>query len=211
LGALISTLNQLSLSITKPTNKTVGFCFIIIRRLNKLQQQQESRIELIIGPMFSGKTTEMLRRLTRYQIAGKKVVLLRPNKDTRDYLTHDKRSSNIKEKLLRYVCEFNTDYYDVIGIDEGQFFSDLNLINTLAYYKNKIIIISGLSSDANQNGYDSILSVIPLSETITKLNAVCEDCCSDYGSFTVKKDKSNTNEIGGKDLYKAVCRSCLNK
>lgn len=179
----------------------------------------QGKIELIIGPMFSGKTTELLRRLNRYKIAGKKVVLLRPFKDERDYLTHDKLSSTIDEVFISEINQVPISPIDderirnasIIGIDEGQFFEDLYLVKILWANRNKIVIVSGLSSDANQKGYDSILDMIPISETITKLNAVCEDCGSDDGSFTIKKDKSNTKEIGGKDLYKAVCRSCLNK
>ena len=171
-------------------------------------------ITLIIGPMFSGKTTELLRRLNRSKIAGKKTILLRPEIDTRDKLTHDDLKTNgIEEKFLKDLDDINLDEYVVVGIDEGQFFKNLAThANNLAN-KGKHVIIAGLDATSEQQPFEEILNTIPFAEEVVKLNAICSFCGSEYGSFTYfkagrKKDKI---VVGGLDLYQAICRKCLYK
>ncbi len=113
-------------------------------------------ITLIIGPMFSGKTTELLRRLNRDSIAGKKVILIRNNIDKRVILTHDNMSFNrVKVIISDNLSEMDVSYYDVIGIDEGQFFDDLIAANQWAN-KGKNIIIAGLDATSEQKPFGKI-------------------------------------------------------
>jgi thymidine kinase len=174
-------------------------------------------VQLIIGSMFSGKTSELLRRLERYSIAGKKVCLIRPECDTREFLTHDNQSTN-KNGIKIYQGRFSsigTDLftYDVIGVDEGQFFDNLSVvINILSENPKLIIIISALNADTENKMFDAIINLIPHCDTITKLNAVCMECGSDFGNYNVcMTSKSNRIKIGGKDMYKVLCHKCYDQ
>jgi len=166
-------------------------------------------IELIIGPMFSGKTTELLRRLTRFQIGGHSVLLLRPNIDNRGILTHDCLHHDIKEIFIDRVgnCEFAN--IDVIGVDEGQFFPNLAEDATVLANMGKIVIISGLHATSEAEPFPEIQSCIPISESITKLNAVCTQCGSQDASFTYYKKGNKTEKVlVGEHEYTALCRKC---
>lgn len=172
-------------------------------------------IELIIGPMMSGKSTELLRRLERSNIAGKKVCLIRPKIDNRDYFTHSGLNINIDVFHVKSISTIkNLFNYDVIGIDEGQFFTN---IATSAYIinseLNKKIIISALNADFNKKMFPEIVSLIPYCDTIDKMNAVCLECGSDYGNYSIYTgedvNKDEIIKIGGKESYKVVCFNCL--
>lgn len=167
-------------------------------------------IELIMGPMFSGKTSELLRRLTRYKIAGKNTVLLRPNKDTRGFLTHDNKKNAFKEIFLDNISDFNDLYnYDVIGIDEGQFFSDLKVIDKWADI-GVTVIVAALNGTSERGPFQSIQDIIPLADFIDKISAVCTNCGED-AQFSFYKVGKKENEIEiGEDEYTSLCRKCWN-
>ncbi len=167
-------------------------------------------IELIIGPMFSGKTTELLRRLTRLQIGGNKVLLLRPNIDTRGVLTHDCLDHSIEELFVDNASDYERfKDVDVVGIDEGQFFPGLAKDATMLANMGKIVIISGLNATSEVEPFPEIQLCIPIAETITKLNAVCTQCGSQDGSFTYYKKGNKTEKVlVGEHEYTALCRKC---
>lgn len=170
-------------------------------------------IEIIIGSMFSGKSTELLRRLTRYQLGGKKVILLRPNTDTRGKITHDDIKSKIEERYINKISDL-TDYasYDVIGVDEGQFIHDLAQDSNLLANQDKLVIIAGLNATSEAEPFPEIQACIPIAEHITRLNAVCTRCGSQDGSFTYyKRGNKKTAVLVGENEYTAVCRKCYNE
>jgi len=80
---------------------------------------------LILGPMFSSKTTTLLTKLERASIAKKRVVLLRPNTDNRGFLSHSNKDIQVQSFFIDNLLEFDIFKYDVIGIDEGQFHKHL--------------------------------------------------------------------------------------
>lgn len=170
------------------------------------------QIQIIFGPMFSGKTTELMRRLKRFQIANHKVLIVKYAKDVRydhaGIATHDKQTmlavasmelESLKEKSLEY---------SVIGIDEGQFFPD-----TVAYAeemanRGKIVIVAALDGTYQRIGFADILRLVPLAESVVKLNAVCMRCFEE-ASFTKRTSAETAVEvIGGSDKYIATCRKC---
>lgn len=169
-------------------------------------------IQLIIGPMFSGKTTELLRRLQRAMIAGKKVILLRPTIDTRETITHDelKSTGKIPQIAISNLKDFDSNDYDYIGIDEGQFF--LNLAENVNNWatNGKHIIVAGLDATSELIPFEEIIQLIPFCEEVIKLNAVCTKCGSDFGAFTkfIGQQKKDKILVGGKGLYEARCRKC---
>ncbi|MGE5599001.1 MAG: thymidine kinase [Bacteroidota bacterium] len=167
-------------------------------------------ITAIVGPMFSGKSTELIRRLERAQIAGKNVVLIRPDTDTRGQLTHNRSRVAIDPIFLPSLEFFDPTGIDVVGIDEGQFFPDL------ARYANDYagfgahVIVTGLPLTSELKPFTSIVELLPFAEEIVRLNAVCARCGSDFGAFTHFKAGRKTQEVlvGGSDKYDSLCRAC---
>lgn len=91
---------------------------------------EHGRLELIYGPMFSGKSTELLRRIRRFNIAKKSCAVVKYKFDTRyadeEMATHDKQLIKAIPATLLVDIYPSLKKYDVVGIDEGQFFSDVN-------------------------------------------------------------------------------------
>lgn len=175
-----------------------------------------SKIELIIGPMFSGKTSELIRRINRYIIKKKKCLVINHHKDIRYsdnncIVSHNNISlEGLKLNNLNQNINIMLEY-DVVGIDEAQFFDEIDLVETTEFLANngKIVIIAGLNSDFNRKSFDSISAIIPKVDTLDILYAICINCNND-ASFTKKKIKSNQIiEIGGIELYEPVCRKCF--
>ena len=175
-------------------------------------------IHLLLGPMYAGKSIELLRRLRRYEFASKRTFLIKYGKDTRYGTNINKLSTHDEFKVN---CDYCTETklmddehlvnkikdMDVIGIDEGQFYPDIDIF--AEHYANlgKIIIISALDSDFRRKSFGKIAELIPKSEEYVKLTAVCKCGCD--AAFT----KRITNEIeaiiiGAQDKYLAVCRKC---
>ncbi|KAI6180227.1 Thymidine kinase, cytosolic [Aphelenchoides besseyi] len=172
-------------------------------------------INLIVGPMFSGKTTELLRQCRRHTLAKRSVVIVKYKKDTRydDVMicTHDSlkmdglraiRLGDVWEKLMNS---------DVIGIDEGQFFEDVvEGAETLANC-GKMVIVAALDGDYKRKQFESIAKLVPLAEKVEKITAVCQ-FCGHSASFTLRTIASNVREvIGGAEMYQAVCRYCYHR
>ncbi|KAG1704424.1 Thymidine kinase, cytosolic [Nymphon striatum] len=178
--------------------------------------QQKGRIQLIIGPMFSGKTTELMRRLRRFQMANRNFLLIKYANDNRYdsecISTHDKEMMPAVAATKLYSLVHQTENKTVIGIDEGQFVSNFPDIVQFAEdmaNQNKTVIIAALDGTFQREGFKSILNLIPLSENVIKLNAVCMKCFED-ASYTKRKGSETELEvIGGADKYMAVCRQCF--
>lgn len=170
-------------------------------------------LHIVMGNMFSGKTTEMIRRLKRYNVIGKRVVVINSQKDTRSpeevLRTHDNVTFRcIKTNDLTIV---NTDGCDVVALDEAQFFTGLKTFVEKELKAGKTILLAGLDGDYRQRTFGELLDCIPLANEVTKLAAMCMDCHDGTrGPFTKRIVDSNQLElVGGDDMYKAVCRRHL--
>jgi thymidine kinase len=170
------------------------------------------KIEVIIGPMFSGKSTELLRRARRYSAIGKKIMYINHSLDTRygddKISTHDKRETPaIMTPKLMYLLKtepFNE--CDIIAINEAQFFTDLVEFCRLSLNEfGKHIIIAGLDGDYKREPFGDILQLIPMAESVIKLSAYCKICTA-KASFT-KRVTPNLSQIviGTDDCYIPVC------
>jgi len=171
-----------------------------------------SKLELIIGPMFSGKSTELIRRARLFTIINKKVLVIKPNIDNR--YSENKIVSHSFESVqcitLNNLNELNNiQSYQVIIIDEGQFFNDLKntIIEWLDKY-NLYIIIGGLDGDFEKNPIGQILSLIPHADICQKINSLCTICNDGTpAAFTYRKNQSkDIILIGGNDSYIPVCK-----
>ena len=177
------------------------------------QHTNHGWIEVISGPMFSGKTEELIRRLRRAIIASKKVAIFKPAIDTRysdsEVVSHD--SSKIPSIVVGRAMEI-IDHYDdaeVIGIDEAQFFNQ-GLVEVVQYlaYKGKRVIIAGLDMDSDGKPFGPMPQLLATSEYITKLHAICVDCGSlATHTFRISKEKGQIL-VGEKNKYKPLCRHC---
>ncbi|KAK0400141.1 hypothetical protein QR680_003375 [Steinernema hermaphroditum] len=149
-------------------------------------------IHMIVGPMFSGKSTELFRQLNRYELAGKKTVLVKYAKDNRYdsemASTHDAKKMKAL-KALRLSDVINTiQQYQVIGVDEGQFFDDIVTISEALANMGKTVIIAALDGDFRREvsePFPTIARLYSLSEKVDKLTAVCRQC-SYFASFTTR-------------------------
>lgn len=173
-----------------------------------------SYLELIIGPMFSGKTTYIINKYKLYLKENKKILCIKPNIDNRfinnKIVTHNQ--DFIDCTIIQNLSEIDNDNlktYDVLIIDEGQFFNDLKeiVIKFLENY-NLHIIICGLNGDYKKEKIGYILDLIPYSDECTKLNSICIKCNNNTKApFTNRIIESNNKIlIGGNNIYEPVCR-----
>lgn len=174
-------------------------------------------LTIIMGNMFSGKTSELIRRLKRYKVIGKKVLVVNSSKDTRsieDVLkTHDNvKFGCVKVESLAELVNYN-EYTraDVIAIDEAQFFRQLREFTELSLFLKKDVILVGLDGDYKQRKFGDLLDCIPIADEVTKLTALCMDCMNGTpGPFTKRTVKDKKLElVGDTNMYKAVCRKHL--
>jgi thymidine kinase len=104
------------------------------------------------------------------------------------------------------------DNYDIIMIDEAQFYEGLiEFVTWVAETKDKIVYISGLDGDYRRKRFGDILNCIPLCDTVERLTAFCTKCANGTpGLFTCRKDTTITAKImpGGEDAYTTLCRRC---
>lgn len=171
---------------------------------------------MIVGPMFAGKTTTLLRRIKTETSNGRSVAIIKSNKDTRygldSIVTHDgeKLPCWPLADLSSFSQKIGPDAYDkieVIGIDEAQFFGDLyDFCSKAADRDGKTVIVAGLDGDYLRRNFGSVLDIIPIADSVTKLSARCE-LCGKRAIFTLRKTEDRETElIAGADVYMPVCR-----
>ncbi|CAM8891061.1 unnamed protein product [Rhodiola kirilowii] len=179
-------------------------------------RDRSGEVHVIVGPMFAGKTTALLRRIKLEDNSGRSVAMIKSSKDTRyavdSVVTHDgvKFPCWALPNLTSFRGKFGLEAYDeldVIGIDEAQFFEDLyDFCCTAADKDGKTIIVAGLDGDFLRRSFGSVLDIIPLADTVTKLTARCE-LCGKRAFFTLRKTEEMQKElVAGSDVYMPVCR-----
>jgi len=179
-------------------------------------------IDIIFGPMFSGKTSEIIRRIIIYHEMALKVLYINSLSDDRSdnaFSTHNSTIGRIPFESIKVekLADCDVTGYDVIAIDESQLFSDLKevVIHWCETLK-KIVIVAGLNGDFQRKPFGQINSLIPYSDNIIKLTPFCMSCKREKNTikqaiFTKRTvNNSETVLIGGKDLYIPVCRECFN-
>lgn len=172
-------------------------------------------IELILGPMFSGKTTELFRRIRRYTFANYRCIVIKYRKDQR-YAAAGEASTHDMLMLDAHPCERLSEAvdqvkdFDVVGIDEGQFFPDLPEFSEKWANSGKVVVVSALDGTFQRKPFGRTLELIPLAEKVDKLRAVCMLC---FGDASFSKRISTTDNrvevIGGSEAYVSTCRQCF--
>ena len=178
------------------------------------RRDERGWVEVIAGPMFSGKSEELIRRITRYQIARLATQTFKPVIDDRyasdEVVSHSRLSVAAEPvadsaELLRLVHDRTV----VVGIDEGQFFDD-GLVDVVARLAGagKRVIVAGLDLDYLGRPFEPIPTLMTRAEYVTKSLAVCHRC-GGAGMFTQRVIQSDELVVlGATDAYEARCRYC---
>ena len=176
-----------------------------------------ARLEIIMGSMFSGKSSEMIRRLKRHKVIGDPILVINSSKDTRNpesvLQTHDNVTFEcVKTNILLDIPAMKQyQSAKVIAVDEIQFFDGVRFFVEQALKDGKHLILAGLDGDFRQQRFGELLNVIPLADEVTKLQALCMECMDGtLGPFTKRTVSGLVQElVGDCDMYKAVCRKHL--
>jgi len=185
----------------------------------------KGHLEVICGPMFSGKSEELLRRIKRAQIAKQKVVVFKHFSDNRydetDVVSHSGLRTEAKPLFL---TDFNPEiindksgvYPNVVAIDEVQFYEQEKLLKTIKHWiDNGVrVIVSGLDQDFTGAGFGPMPELMARCKFIVKLFAVCQKCGGD-ATMTQRlidgkpaKYDDPIVMIGGLESYEARCEQC---
>lgn len=177
-------------------------------------------LEIIMGCMYSGKSTEVIRRIKRLKTLKKNVMVINNSLDTRYtngemgfIATHNKECEPCisADKLLNLIKTQSYRDADVIIVEEAQFFNDLYdfVVESVDTYS-KHVIVSGLDGDSERKPFGDILRLIPHAEKVSKLSALCLECNDGTEAFFSKRliyeDMSSQISVGSNDKYIAVCR-----
>ena len=174
-------------------------------------------LELIIGPMYAGKSTELIRIINRYKCLNKKIVVINHVLNNRygviGLTTHNKECFDtcLNIENLREFDENKELLYetDVIIIEELQFFSDaFEIITKWCDIDLKTVIAAGLDGDFMRAPFGDVLKLIPHAEKITSVKALCKKCGDGTSASFSKRITNDLDKtvIGSNDIYEAVCR-----
>jgi thymidine kinase len=180
----------------------------------------KGHIEIICGPMFSGKSGELIRRLSRAVIARKPTIVFKPSIDVRrgvNFVTsHD--GGKIPAFPVEHALMIPTlvpDEIKVVGIDEAQFFSHelIDVVLALAA-EGKYVILAGLNLDFKGIPFGPMPILMALADTVTKLSAICITCGQEafFSQRLVNGQPARYDDpiikVGAEESYQARCRSC---
>jgi thymidine kinase len=196
-------------------------------------------LELIIGPMYSGKTSRLVEIYKQCKFCDISVAVINHSIDTRYddeedeslLSTHDKVkipcikteklfdiwSDNISleediKTIPRIKDKVNVATSEVILINEGQFFQDLEEFVKILLKYDKKVYVCGLDGDFERKKFGQILDIIPLCDKVTKLTSLCSICKNgNTGIFSKRISTETEQTVVGSDNYIPVCRSCYNK
>ena len=175
-------------------------------------------LELLIGPMFAGKSSALLSRIRRNKAIGKRVMILTSSLDKRYSVTpliisHDKDSVDAIAVSTLCPCLSFSEYQvaDLIVIEEAQFFPDLHSFIETGLSAGKNFVICGLDGDTLAKPFGQVLECIPLADSVVKMTALCELCGDGtpaiFTATRVTRPKgTNVIQIGAHEMYIPLCR-----
>jgi thymidine kinase len=177
-------------------------------------------LEVVCGPMFSGKSEELIRRLRRAEIAGQRALVVKPALDDRYDVGHV--VSHAGAKMRAVAAESSADVprlasgYDAVGIDEVQFF-DVGIVDAIETLvaRGTRVVAAGLAQDFRGQPFGAMPTLLCVAEFVDKLEAVCHRC---GGPATMTQRLVDgrpapfggaTIQVGALDSYEARCRACF--
>jgi thymidine kinase len=176
---------------------------------------QAGWIEVVCGPMFSGKSEELIRRLRRAKIARKRVQVFKPALDDRysldEIVSHgDQRMKSTVVSSAKEILEQMDWRTQVIGIDESNFFGP-ELVEVAGQLADtgKQVIIAGLDTDYLGRPFPPMPELLCLAESITKMLAICMRCGNPAKHTQRLVESSDLIVVGATGMYEARCRRCF--
>ena len=172
----------------------------------------DGKLHLILGCMWASKSSLLIRQYNRYTLGGKKCMMIKYSKDTRyddvSVTTHDGIKANAFPCTYLYEADHLVKKYDVICIDEAQFYKDGHIFCDKWCNEGLTVIACGLNGTFNRTPWPVISRLIPLAENITFVTAVCKETGNDavYSNINVDTTNGQVEIIGGNELYNAVDR-----
>ncbi len=189
--------------------------------MNTMNTNNNGYLEIILGPMFSSKTSTLLEIYKKYKFCNISVIIINHTIDNRYHNTMVSTHDKVMAPCLQtnkigdiWNSEQNESYNtlreaDVILINEGQFFEDLYDIVLDMLNKNKKIYICGLDGDFERKKFGTILDLIPHCDKVTKLTSLCSLCKNGTpGIFSMRLTNETEQTIVGSENYIPVCRKC---
>jgi len=185
----------------------------------RIPPRQGGWLEVICGPMFSGKSEEMIRRLRRAEIAGRRVVIFKPRIDDRydadDVVSHaGVRMRGVPVSSVAEIGE-RAQAFDVVGIDEVQFFEPSVVGCALELVEGGVrVVAAGLDQDFRRLPFGPMPELMSHAEFVDKLQAVCHRCGGPATTTQRLVDgrpapySGETVLVGAAEQYEARCRGC---
>jgi len=175
-------------------------------------------LEIVLGPMFAGKSSYILSSLRRYEAIGWPVLSITSALDTRYesdaiYSHNHERHSALSANLLLPILEMNTfNEARLIVIEEAQFFKDLYpFVYQAVDVCGKDVLVVGLDGDSERRPFGRIAEIIPLCDKITKLTAMCKRCGNGNPAIFTHRHRKDADtsviKVGEADTYEALCRT----
>jgi thymidine kinase len=176
-------------------------------------------LEIVLGPMFSGKTSLLIKTYNDFNSEQKKTVAINYIADKR---YHDTLLSSHDKVMIPCIMlhdihdawfnKYNTNYLNLhdsefILINEAQFFEKLYETVNSMLDSNKRVYLYGLDGDFNRNKFGQLLDLIPLCDNVKKLHAKCNKCNLD-AIFSHRITSENSQIVIGSDNYIPLCRNC---
>jgi thymidine kinase len=185
----------------------------------RVPPQRGGWLEVICGPMFSGKSEEMIRRLRRAEIAGQRVVIFKPRIDDRydatDVVSH--AGARMRAVPIGSVADIaeHAPGFDVVGIDEAQFLGEGIVATALELADTGTrVIVAGLDQDFRRLPFGPMPELLSHAEFVDKLQAVCHRCGGPATTTQRLVDgapapySGETVVVGAAERYEARCRGC---
>ena len=184
--------------------------------ISEISSTMTGSIDIIMGCMFSGKSTEIIRLANRYKILDMNVLAVNHSLDNRYHESAVATHSNLKMECvsIKALCEIKEKFIDrynecqVLIIEEAQFFPGLyDFVLAACEEDNKKVLVVGLDGDSNRNEFGEILKLIPVCDSVKKLYGLCVKCKDGTKACFTKRLVDNDSQIFiGSSEFVAVCR-----
>lgn len=182
-------------------------------------------LDIQLGPMFSGKSISALRNLVLYHDVGFKCLFINSYLDVRETTSSNEHITThhsggiqlpigIDQLKVKRLEDVNVHEYDVIHVDEGQFFDDIEQVREWVDVQGKRVSISALDGDSNREVFNGgVMKLIPFADSVVKKRSYCRICLESkklvHAPFTHRlSDGVGVILPGGADMYIPLCRSC---
>ncbi len=185
---------------------------------NSVNTNNSGKLHLIIGPMFAGKTSHLVENYNKCKLCNISCIVINHSDDNRydtnNLCTHDNITIPcIKEANLNNIYK-NIEKNSVVLINEGQFFNDLyDIVIKMVEEMDMTVYVYGLDGDFQRKPFGQILNLIPICDSVQKLQSFCAKCKDATLALFSHRIVNDNNQIliGSTEQYIPLCRKCFLK